>query len=61
MPGPNELGLGEIANQCGLTYGTVKNYSATGRLPDPDLIKESGRKVWFPETIDEWQATRRRR
>ena len=65
MTGQDRLVVGELAAYTGLTAGTIKNYSATGRLPKPDELRNEHlsrpTKVWFKSTIDSWQATRRRR
>ena len=52
------LGVGEVAQRTGLKPTTVYVYHSIGKLPDPDLVTNSGNtKLWLTGTIDEWRST----
>ena len=56
------LGVYEIAEKVGLTVGTVRVMSATGKLPEPDqFVNDGNTKLWKESTIDRWDKTRPRR
>jgi len=51
----NLLTLTQVAEQLGLSMGTVSAYRSRGRMPEPDL--QYGRTpLWKPETIRAWRA-----
>ena len=50
----------DIPELTGLTIGTVRNYRATGRLPDADEMIESTPR-WKRSTIVEWDARRNKK
>jgi predicted DNA-binding transcriptional regulator AlpA len=57
------LRLDGVADRIGLTRETVRVMSSNGKLPPPDQVVgvEGTRKwkLWAPETIDEWNRTRK--
>jgi len=58
----NVLGVNEVAERIGLKPSTVQVMSSRGQLPEPDLTVNAGTtKLWYAETIDEWNRDRRKR
>lgn len=54
------LGVAEVAARIGLKASTVQVMSSRGQLPEPDMTVNAGNtKLWYTETIDEWDRTRR--
>ena len=59
--------VGMIGKRVGLGIDTVRVMSSRGDLPDPDLLLNTGEafnrplKLWYAETIDEWNRDRRKR
>lgn len=61
MPPRHYLALRDLAERIGVTEGTARGYSSSGRLPEPDAITGTGIRAvrgWLPETIDAWNAAR---
>lgn len=55
------LSLSGLAEVAGIAMGTVRSYSAQGRLPEPDAyIGEGPRAVrgWTHQTVEQWIASR---
>ena len=50
----------DIPDLTGLTIGTVRNYRATGRLPDADEMIESTPR-WKRSTIVRWNDRRNKK
>ena len=62
MPGPEVLGVAEIAVRIGLKPSTVRVMSSRGQLPEPDILVNDGNtKLWLLKTIDDWDETRGKR
>jgi len=58
---PEYIGIGEVAEMIGLKKATIYVYGSVGRLPKPDLVVNGGAtKLWKPETIRQWDSTRRK-
>jgi predicted DNA-binding transcriptional regulator AlpA len=57
------LRLDGVADRIGLTRETVRVMSSNGKLPPPDMVVGADGtrkwKLWAPETIDEWNRTRK--
>jgi len=56
------LGVAEVAARIGVKIDTVYVMSSRGQLPEPDQTVNAGRTaLWTAETIDAWNAQRRKR
>ncbi len=53
------LTMTQIAAKLGIKYRTVNMNRWRGLMPEPDMIL-LGRPLWLEETIDKWNANRRR-
>ncbi|PZT71518.1 helix-turn-helix transcriptional regulator [Streptomyces sp. AC1-42T] len=47
-----------IAEETGLSVGTLRRYKKTGHMPAPDELPAPDRPRWYPTTITEWMASR---
>lgn len=52
--------LKDIARHTGLSISTLWTYRTRGLLPPPD-VTDRHVPLWYPETIRQWDTTRRRR
>lgn len=60
---PKPLSLRDVAARLGMRYSSIRNYQArpTGTpFPPPDG-QVATVNYWWPETIDAWDSTRRKR
>lgn len=56
------LGMHEVAERTGIKIDTLYVMSTRGQLPEADQTVGKGRtKLWYPETIDEWNEKRSKR
>lgn len=58
-PARRYLDQAGIADRLGLKAQSVRDLRERGRLPNPDALI-GNRPGWLPETIDRWQADRKR-
>lgn len=55
---PDEyMGAAEVAAYVGRSAQTIRNLSASGRMPEPD-VRIGAIGGWKKETIDGWWASR---
>jgi hypothetical protein len=47
-----------IAEETGLSVGTLRRYKKTGHMPAPDEQPAPDRPRWYPATITTWMAGR---